>query len=416
MEPIALRVQDLGKCYRLRTAREGARYRTLRDEITDAGRRLLSGRWGGGVATEQFWALREVCFEVREGDVLGVVGRNGAGKSTLLKTLSRIIGPTEGEVDIYGRVGSLLEVGTGFHPELSGRENIFLSGAILGMSRREVRAQLDEIVDFAGVERFLDTPCKYYSSGMYARLGFAVAAHLRAEILLLDEILSVGDAVFRERCQRKIRDVVGGSGRTIMIVSHDLAMVRNLCRRVLWLDQGRVRMDGFTGEVLDAYHRAGEVDGMAIAESLSGVRAGLRVDCVMINGVGSRRVALPSGATRLDFHIEGDLEHSTRMSIEVRLYDQDNLLIGLFSPGHERGRVETHGPGRFVIRSSMRLPLLLTGVFRLQIDLTDPGVLCLMSTGPVIDLLAEGVGSSIGTLRSGSQCGCLLIPEIDDAN
>jgi lipopolysaccharide transport system ATP-binding protein len=256
MSDVAIKVENLGKCYRLRHETGRPRYRTLRDDLIDGPRRLWRAmRTRRGRTQEAFWALKDVSFEVKRGEVLGIIGRNGAGKSTLLKIISRIVEPTTGAVDIYGRVGSLLEVGTGFHPELTGRENIFLSGAMLGMRRHEVRARLDEIVAFAEVEKFLDTPCKHYSSGMYTRLGFAVAAHLDADILVVDEVLAVGDRVFREKCLGKMGEVAHG-GRTILLVSHDLAAVNQLASRCLWIDSGRISQFGSTAPVVGAYIHA----------------------------------------------------------------------------------------------------------------------------------------------------------------
>ncbi|HKT48643.1 MAG TPA: ABC transporter ATP-binding protein, partial [Candidatus Acidoferrales bacterium] len=201
---------------------------------------------------EFFWALRDVSLEVREGEVLGLIGRNGAGKTTLLKILSRITRPTSGFAEIRGRVGSLLEVGTGFHPELTGRENTFLSGAILGMSRREISSKFDEIVSFAELEKFIDTPVKHYSSGMYVRLAFAVAAHLEPEILLVDEVLAVGDINFQKKCLGKMGDVAR-AGRTVVLVTHQLNQIRRLCNRVLWIDAGSIRLNGNAHEVTSAY-------------------------------------------------------------------------------------------------------------------------------------------------------------------
>jgi lipopolysaccharide transport system ATP-binding protein len=204
---------------------------------------------------ETFWALKDVSLEVKEGEVLGLIGRNGAGKTTLLKILSRITRPTTGWADIHGRVGSLLEVGTGFHPELTGRENTFLSGAILGMSRREIISKFDEIVAFAELEKFIDTPVKHYSSGMYVRLAFAVAAHLEPEILLVDEVLAVGDINFQKKCLGKMGDVAR-AGRTVVLVSHQLNQIRRLSHRVVWIDAGGIRRDGPTHEVVAAYESA----------------------------------------------------------------------------------------------------------------------------------------------------------------
>jgi lipopolysaccharide transport system ATP-binding protein len=216
----------------------------------------LWGTFRSAPDEDEFWAVRNMTFDVKRGEVLGVIGRNGAGKSTLLKILSRIVEPSEGAVDIYGRVGSLLEVGTGFHPELTGRENVFLSGAMLGMRRHEVRGHFDEIVAFAGVEQFVDQPVKQFSSGMYARLAFAVAAHLDTEILLLDEVLAVGDAEFQRRCLGKVGEVAH-SGRTVLLVSHNLAAIRQICSKSLWLDSGKLRGPGETGEITAGYLREG---------------------------------------------------------------------------------------------------------------------------------------------------------------
>jgi lipopolysaccharide transport system ATP-binding protein len=204
---------------------------------------------------EPFWALKDVSLEVREGEVLGLIGRNGAGKTTLLKILSRITRPTAGWAEIHGRVGSLLEVGTGFHPELTGRENTFLSGAILGMGKKEITRKFDEIVAFAELEKFIDTPVKHYSSGMFVRLAFAVAAHLEPEILLVDEVLAVGDINFQKKCLGKMGDVAR-AGRTVVLVSHQLNQIRRLCQRVVWIDAGAVRQDGPTHEVVSAYESA----------------------------------------------------------------------------------------------------------------------------------------------------------------
>ena len=247
-EPL-IAVAGLGKKYRI-DHQSGQRYVALRDVIAQA----LSPKKqpDARATTEEFWALKDVAFEVSEGDVLGIVGRNGAGKSTLLKILSRITEPTEGRVVLRGRAASLLEVGTGFHPELSGRDNIYLNGSILGMSRSEISRKFDEIVAFAGTERFLDTPVKRYSSGMYVRLAFAVAAHLEPEILIVDEVLAVGDAEFQQKCLGKMGDVAR-SGRTVLFVSHQMAAVQNLCSSALLLEGGRVAARGAVNEVLEQY-------------------------------------------------------------------------------------------------------------------------------------------------------------------
>src|SRR5271169_4937422 len=258
MSDIAIRCEGIAKQYRIG---QRERYRALRDTVTDAVtapfRRVRAALRGGdgqspkGTAT--IWSLESVSFEVRQGEVLGIIGRNGAGKSTLLKILSRITWPTRGSADIYGRVGSLLEVGTGFHPELTGRENVYLNGAILGMKKAEIARKFDEIVDFAELDEFIDTPVKRYSSGMYVRLAFAVAAHLEPEILIVDEVLAVGDAQFQKKCISRMQKV-GESGHTVLLVSHNVALVEALCRHAILLEGGEVVARGAASQVTAEYN------------------------------------------------------------------------------------------------------------------------------------------------------------------
>ena len=265
MSELAIRVEDLGKRYRI--GETSAAYRTIREAITGLAtapaRRLRSAVRGqsGWRAGETLWALRGLNFEIRRGEVVGIIGRNGAGKSTLLKILSRITEPSTGRGQIHGRVGSLLEVGTGFHPELTGRDNIYLNGAILGMRRADIKRRFDEIVAFAEVDRFIDTPVKHYSSGMYLRLAFAVAAHLEPEILLVDEVLAVGDAQFQKKCLGKMEGVAR-EGRTVLFVSHQMNAVQALCPKTLWLHQGSVEAFGESRDVIGRYLRV-EVSGNA---------------------------------------------------------------------------------------------------------------------------------------------------------
>ena len=251
MSDIAIRAESLSKSYQISHSTGRSNYKTLQEEMLSLLKRPF--RKSERLAKrEVFWALNDISFEVKHGEVLGIIGRNGAGKSTLLKILSRITKPTSGRADIYGRVGSLLEVGTGFHPELTGRENIFLNGAVLGMSRRDIQKHFDEIVAFAEIEQFLDTPVKRYSSGMYMRLAFAVAAHLEPEVLVVDEVLAVGDAKFQEKCLGKMSEVAKG-GRTVLFVSHNMAAVEMLCNRGLVLQEGRVRYLGTQTEAISCY-------------------------------------------------------------------------------------------------------------------------------------------------------------------
>jgi lipopolysaccharide transport system ATP-binding protein len=254
MPPI-IKVENLGKQYRIGAAR--APYGTLREALVNAARAPIKKVLGRGAKTRSMvWAVKDVSFEVNPGEIVGIIGRNGAGKSTLLKLLSRITEPSIGRIKLYGRIGSLLEVGTGFHPELTGRENIYLNGAILGMKRAEIMRKFDEIVAFSEVEKFIDTPVKRYSSGMYLRLAFAVAAHLEPEILVVDEVLAVGDARFQRKCLDKMQDV-GQRGRTVLFVSHNISAITRLCPRTILLDEGVVLRDGPSNEVVGTYLNSG---------------------------------------------------------------------------------------------------------------------------------------------------------------
>jgi lipopolysaccharide transport system ATP-binding protein len=312
MNDIAISASGLGKRYLIGHEHRRERDTTLRDALVRTAKgfmRSASDMARGrqlvlGDEVEEFWALRAVDFEIRRGEVVGIIGRNGAGKSTLLKILSRITEPSEGRVEIRGRVASLLEVGTGFHPELSGRENIYLNGAILGMRRAEITAKFDQIVEFAGVERFLDTPVKRYSSGMYVRLAFAVAAHLEPEILIIDEVLAVGDAEFQKKCLGKMQDVAG-NGRTVLFVSHNIPAVQRLCSRAIVLRSGGVAFAGDTAAAVSHYIETGHAaDRASLADITSRVGRGeMRfANIALLDHSGNETLALTTahdGAIRL---------------------------------------------------------------------------------------------------------------------
>ena len=308
MAPI-LEIKQLSKQYRL--GRAFARTETFRELLQRKMRAPVRALSSGNNASpkikeESFWALRDVSFDVAEGDVVGIIGRNGAGKSTLLKVISRITDPTEGEIVLRGRMASLLEVGTGFHPELSGRENIFLNGAILGMRKAEIVSKFDEIVAFAEVEKFLDTPVKHYSSGMYVRLAFAVAAHLNPEILIVDEVLAVGDVSFQKKCLGKMSEVSRG-GRTVLFVSHNMAAVENLCRRGIVLERGRVAFDGPSKDAVQRY-----------LNSLSGAQ-GASGHSVDLSGAADRRSMVGPLLKRIEFFTDQDRPVVEGLQIGARL-------------------------------------------------------------------------------------------------
>lgn len=262
MSDLALSVTNLSKSFNIDHRWNGlSGHRTLHDDLMNLPRRMFARfRQSKRPTSETFWALKDVSFDVRQGEVLGIIGANGTGKSTLLKILNRITEPTSGGADIYGRVGALLEVGTGFHPELTGRENVFLNGAILGMTRAEIKKKFDEIVAFAEIEKFLDTPVKRYSSGMYVRLAFSVAAHLEPEILLIDEVLAVGDASFQKKSLEKMEAVAANDGRTVIFVSHSMPTIGRLCPRAIWLQGGEIAADGPSDDVIQKYSTVTLVD------------------------------------------------------------------------------------------------------------------------------------------------------------
>jgi ABC-type polysaccharide/polyol phosphate transport system ATPase subunit len=356
-------IQELSKVYQL--SHQAKRHHSLRDMLTDAIKapvRRLRGRGGEHASTEEFWALRDVSFDVRPGEVIGIVGQNGAGKSTLLKILSRIVEPTRGRVQLRGRVASLLEVGTGFHPELSGRENIYLNGSILGMKKVEIDAKFDEIVDFAEVEKFLDTPVKRYSSGMYVRLAFAVAAHLEPEVLIVDEVLAVGDAQFQAKCLGRMKEVSATVGRTVLFVSHNLSAVSALCSRAVLLNKGRLVADGPTAEVLSSYHSSYQ---------RSSERQVVRTDAVSWRGLLNRsalnEIRLDRDlefqlGLRIGAHAIGDLE------VDCELWDEDDRrvvhcrsrLLGssMIAPAHRD----------VVVHYAMTAPRLAPGHFRMTMQ------------------------------------------------
>lgn len=332
MTDTAIKVENLGKRYRMgQYVGSGAQYKTLRESLTSAvSAPLRRFRNSNNPQSSRFvWALQDVSFEVKRGEVFGIIGRNGAGKSTLLKILTRITEPTKGRAELNGRVGSLLEVGTGFHPELTGQENVYLSGAILGMTRKEIDRKFDEIVDFSGVETYIDTPVKRYSSGMRVRLGFAVAAHLEPEILLIDEVLAVGDVEFRKKCLGKMQDV-SQAGRTVLFVSHDMGNISSLCPRTIWLDSGSIRALGDTKDVVPQYvssgtHLGGEISWSDIESAPGNERVRLKAVRIRSNGYATADVMIDS-----ELRIEIDywnLQEGAVLVSNIHLWDKMNSLV-----------------------------------------------------------------------------------------
>ncbi len=366
MTPI-VKVENLSKVYQIGTRAAG--YATLRESLTNVVRAPFS-MLRSNEKLEDIWALRDVSFTVAAGEVLGVIGQNGAGKSTLLKILSRITEPTTGRAELYGRAGSLLEVGTGFHPELTGRENIFLNGAILGMTRPEIQRKFDEIVAFAELERFLDTPVKRYSSGMYMRLAFSVAAHLDPEILVVDEVLAVGDAAFQKKCLGRMRDI-SSEGRTVLFVSHNMAAIRSLCSRGILLAKGEKMFEGSAGDCVDRYladvtqNATNEVD-------LTSVRRPKVADVTLkINKV---RLASPDGRplVRSGDPIDIEMFFSVAEPLDevvlgVNVSSGDNVSILECRNSHSYGAIDELLPGEYSIQCRIAQNILSPGLYVLNV-------------------------------------------------
>jgi len=415
---IAVRVEGLSKRYHIGAVRDRG-YRTLRETLVEAAGapfrrtwKLLKGQATGAAELDEvIWALRDVSFEVPQGEVVGIIGRNGAGKSTLLKVLSRITEPTAGFAEIRGRVGSLLEVGTGFHPELTGRENVFLNGAILGMRRTEIVAKFDEIVAFSEVEKFIDTPVKHYSTGMGLRLAFAVAAHMDPEILIVDEVLAVGDAAFQRKCLGKM-DEVAHKGRTVLLVSHNMATVTELCQRVILIENGRIAGDGNPGEVIGAYLSAGDVPQAQWSRSEGNSSTnGLDVEVDRI-----RILAADEPQSIIPHHQDFSIEIAYRVKRPVRdlvvlcgvSNDRGTHLWTSYDTDTTHWAGRTREPGRYT--STCRVParLLRPGRYYLSACSLIPEIRVIETLTRVLAFDVSPVGATFEAKREG-----VIVPRLD---
>ncbi len=374
MQDIAIHVENLSKQYHI--GRRQAKYRTLRDTLADAfvapfrraGRLLRGQATGAAELDETIWALKDVCFDVGRGEVVGIIGPNGAGKSTLLKILSRITEPTTGFADVYGRVGSLLEVGTGFHEELTGRENVYLNGAILGMRRAEIDRKFDEIVGFSGVEKFIDTPVKHYSSGMYLRLAFAVAAHLEPEIMLVDEVLAVGDAAFQKKCLGKMESVAK-EGRTVLFVSHNMGAITQLCEWAMWLEDGQVRQTGPSTAVVASYLSSGTEGRAAWISPDTEPHAEVSFRAVRLLSGDSQPTAIIDFDSPFQVEIAYEVAEPIRdLSIAYQLVDsQGNLVFESMDTDMPEWKGRTREPGQYLSVCQAYAPLLKPGRYHLSL-------------------------------------------------
>ena len=344
------------------------------------------------------WALRDISFKVEQGDVVGIVGKNGAGKSTLLKILSRVTSPTTGDIKIKGRIASLLEVGTGFHPEMTGRENIFMNGSIMGMTKSEIKSKFDEIVDFAGVAKYVDTPVKRYSSGMMVRLGFAIAAHLEPEILVVDEVLAVGDAEFQKKAIGKMQDVSKDQGRTVLFVSHNMAAVRSLCTRGVMLKNGLVDFIGNIPDTLDHYLKNDEGNQAdKIINNIKWKKDCLTIEKISINGTEKSSSTITSQQEHLDVHIEGQTTEDLTYDVMLIFRNKDGMPLASFANGHYYGDIQHMRKGKFIIDRHIQLPKILNkGVLKVDLLFHHPMVEFLLKAPSCCTLDCEGFQTEFG--------------------
>ncbi|MFT3846461.1 MAG: ABC transporter ATP-binding protein [Lacibacter sp.] len=410
----AIEIRNLSKMYRLGEVGTGTLSHDLKrwwykargkeDPFLKLGQENKRDSAGG----EYVWALKDVSFDVKQGEVLGIIGKNGAGKSTLLKLLSRVTAPTTGTLKAKGRIASLLEVGTGFHPELTGRENIFLNGAILGMTKQEIKSKFDEIVDFAGVERYIDTPVKRYSSGMYVRLAFGVAAHLESEILIVDEVLAVGDAEFQNKCLGKMKDVSSSQGRTVLFVSHNMGAVKNLCTHAVLMQNGTLQQDGQTADIIDAYLAGGnEVE--RYVEWASEERPST-------NEIAVKSIKVFDSKERLDTILTTTDEIKISIEYEVKAPIKDlrvalNLLtsdgVNVFSTSdfnfQESSRLRT--PGHYTSHCYIPGKLLNAGVYVASVDFDVPVTRGIINGLKVVFTISELIYNQLGITMANKPAG-----------
>lgn len=416
MVNIALEAENISKQYRLGEVGTGtlshdlnrfwARIRGKEDpflKIGEANDRSTKGE------SDYVWALKDINFRIEQGDAVGIIGRNGAGKSTLLKLLSKVTAPTTGDIKVKGRIASLLEVGTGFHPEMTGRENIFLNGAILGMTKKEIKRKFDEIVDFSGVERYIDTPVKRYSSGMYVRLAFAVAAHLESEILIVDEVLAVGDAEFQKKCLGKMGDVSRGEGRTVLFVSHNMAAVKTLCRSGIYLNNGMIDFQGSVETAIERYNNIHFNNFSSDFVYSNERKKGIHILDVQFNGTKKSELTISKNSTiKINIKFENFIERP--ISIEAKFFDVNDNLLCFFSPTHLNGTLNVFPEGTQEIEETVHFPdNLTTGAIYMDFALTHPEVEYLFIFSNRLKINIEGVITANGNPLLYTERGLLML-------
>ena len=384
MSDIAIQFDNVGKLYKLGLVGTGSlvhdlnrwwKTSILRQEdpylkIGETNDRSKKG------SSDYVWALKDITFDVKQGDVVGIIGKNGAGKSTLLKLLSRVTSPTTGAIRAKGRIASLLEVGTGFHPELTGRENIYMNGSIMGMTRHEIDRKLDEIVDFAGVERYIDTPVKRYSSGMTVRLGFAVAAFLEPEILVVDEVLAVGDAEFQKKAIGKMQDVSKGEGRTVLFVSHNMAAVRSLCTKGILLENGTIKFKGSIEKTIDCYLNNENIDNDGlIKDRIQWKKQNISIESIELNNTNKTFSTITSRQKILNLKISGTTQEDILLDTILTFKNMDEVPMASLAEGHCKGNIKKIKAGKFILEYNIQLPNILSnGNYIIDLYLHHPMV------------------------------------------
>lgn len=406
MSDIAIQFDNVGKLYKLGLVGTGTlshdlnrwwKTTVLRQEdpylkIGETNDRSKKG------ASDYVWALKDITFDVQEGDVVGIIGKNGAGKSTLLKLLSRVTSPTTGVIRARGRIASLLEVGTGFHPELTGRENIYMNGSIMGMTRQEITRKLDEIVDFAGVERYVDTPVKRYSSGMTVRLGFAVAAFLEPEILVVDEVLAVGDAEFQKKAIGKMQDVSKGEGRTVLFVSHNMAAVRSLCSKGVLLENGQIVYQGNTDDTINLYlNKESLKESDNIKDRIAWKKHTITIDDIEINNSVKSFSTIASNQKELNVKIKGYTQEDILVDTILTFKNMDEVPMASLAEGHCKGKMQAIKSGKFELGYNIQLPRILgNGNYIIDLYLHHPMVEWFMKAPHCAEIHIDGYQEGFG--------------------
>lgn len=412
MSKTAIQAQHLSKYYRLGVINNGTLFRDIQTWIAlkrgkaDPHSKIGENKYDGTVGG--FWALKDLNFEIKQGDRLGIIGKNGAGKSTLLKILSRITAPTEGKVKIRGRVASLLEVGTGFHGELTGRENIYLNGAILGMKKKEVDKKIDEIIAFSEIEQHIDTPVKRYSSGMYVRLAFAVAAHLDSEILIADEVLAVGDMAFQKKALGKMNELSTGQGRTVLFVSHNMAAIKILCNHGLLLEKGSIKfISDNISEVIEKYVYTDEKTDKII-DFIERQDSSINIENIVVNGKEDACISF-STDNKLNIQITGYTEKTQIISIEIRIKNELGNYLAYYSPGHFSNTLSAVPKGEFEITETLEMSNIISGRYFIDVYLITPGIKELLYAPNAIVLNITGVQTVSGVVLNYNNVGFISI-------